>query len=116
MTRIKRGTTSLKRRRSLLKRAKGYRWGRSTKERQAREAVLHAGNFAFAHRRKKKGVFRRLWTIRIGAALRRHTFSYSTFIHALKQKQINLDRRSLSEIAQKNPEAFDRIVEHTKKS
>ena len=114
MVRIKRGTISLKRRRSILTKVKGYRWGRSKKERQAREALLHAGNHAFNHRRKKKGDFRRLWNVRIGAALKAHDTSYSGFIHQLKQKNIALDRKVLSEIAQKNQKIFDRIVETAK--
>lgn len=115
MVRIKRGTTSLKTRKSLLKKVKGYRWGRSTKERQAREAFLHAGNHAFAHRRKKKGDFRRLWNIRIGAALRSRGLSYSVFMGTLKKKGVVLNRYMLSEIAQKRSDVFDRIVGQYKK-
>ena len=111
MVRIKRGTVSLKKRRALLKQVKGYRWGRSKKERQAREAMLHAGNHAFNHRKKKKGDFRRLWNIRIGAALQEHNMSYSTFIHHLKKNQTELDRKVLAEIAQTRPEIFNRIVQ-----
>ncbi len=114
MVRVKRGTISLKSRKSLLKKVKGYRWGRSTKERQAREAWLHAGNHAFAHRKKKKGDFRRLWNIRISAALKPHNLSYSTFMGTLKKKGILLNRKMLSEIAQKRKILFDRIVESTK--
>lgn len=110
MVRIKRGTISLKRRKSLLKKVKGYRWGRSTKERQAREALLHAGNHAFAHRRKKKGDFRRLWNIRIGAALKPHNISYSSFVGSLKKKGVILNRKTLSEVAQKRADTFERIV------
>ena len=115
MTRVKRGTTSLKTRKSILKKTKGYRWGRSSKERQAREALLHAGNHAFAHRRKKKGNFRRLWNVRINGALRKHTVSYSTFIHLLKKKHIVLNRKVLSEIANDHKEVFDRIIIETNK-
>lgn len=110
MSRIKRGTTSLKRRRNVLKQVKGYRFGRSTKERQAREAIAHAGVHAFAHRRDKKGVFRRLWNIRINAAVRNHNFSYSTFIHALKKNNIELDRKIISNLAQEHPETLGRIL------
>ena len=110
MVRVKRGTISLKHRKSLLKKVKGYRWGRSKKERQAREAMLHAGNHAFAHRRKKKGDFRRLWNIRISAALKPYNLSYSSFIGSLKKKGIILNRKALSEIAQKRADAFERIV------
>ena len=114
MVRVKRGTISLKSRKSLLKKVKGYRWGRSTKERQAREAWLHAGNHAFAHRRKKKGDFRRLWNVRIGAALRSHNLSYSVFMGVLKKKGVILNRKMLSEIAQKRKDSFDRVVESVK--
>ncbi len=114
MVRIKRGTTSLKTRRNVLKQVKGYRFGRSNKERQAREAIAHAGAYAFTHRRDKKGDFRRLWTVRIGAALRPLELSYSKFIGMLKKKNIELDRKVLSEIAQKNPESFARIVKQVK--
>ena len=111
MVRIKRGTVSLKRRKTLLKKVKGYRWGRSKKERQAREAFLHAGNHAFAHRKKKKGDFRRLWNIRINAALKPFNLSYSCFIGTLKKKGVLLNRKMLSEIAQKRADTFTRIVE-----
>lgn len=110
MVRIKRGTVSLKKRKALLKKVKGYRWGRSKKERQAREALLHAGNYAFAHRRKKKGDFRQMWNIRIGAALKPHNVSYSSFIGSLKKRGVILNRKMLSEIAQKRADTFERIV------
>ena len=114
MVRIKRGTTSLKTRRNVLKRVKGYRLGRSKTERLAREAIAHAGNHAFAHRRRKKGDFRRLWTVRLNAALRPLGFSYSKFIDVLTKKNIKLDRKVLSQIAHEQPETFKRIVEHVK--
>lgn len=115
MPRVKRGTTKLKRRRKVLRLAKGYRFGRSTKEKQAKEALLHAGMHAFSHRRKKKGVFRRLWNLRINAATRRYDLSYSKFIGALKQKEVALDRKILSHLAKDHPETFERIVEKVKK-
>lgn len=114
MVRVKRGTTSLKTRRNVLKQVKGYRFGRSKKERQAREAIAHAGAYAFTHRKDKKGDFRRLWTVRLNAALRPLGTTYSKFINALKKKNIELDRKVLAEIAQKNPESFARIVEQVK--
>jgi len=110
MPRVKRGTTKLKRRRKVLRLAKGYRFGRSTKEKQAKEALLHAGMHAFSHRRKKKGVFRRLWNLRINAATRTYGLSYSKFIGALKQKEVALDRKILSHLAKDHPETFERIV------
>lgn len=111
MPRVKGGTTSLTRRKNVLSRAKGYRNSRSTKERHAKEALVHAGKFAFAHRRDKKNVFRRLWTVRLNAAVRENGFrSYSTFIDALKKKDIELDRKVLSELAENRPEVFARAA------
>lgn len=114
MARIKRGTTKLRARKELLKKTKGYRFGRSNKEKEAREAMMHAGAHAFSHRRKKKGVFRKLWTVKINAAVRQHDLSYSKFIDMLKKKNVELDRKSLSDIAEHNPETFERIVNHVK--
>jgi len=114
MTRVKRGTISMKRRRNVLSQAKGYRYGRGSKERQAKEAILHAGNHAFAHRRDKKNDFRRLWQIKINAAVRPFGISYSKFIGALKKKNIGLDRKILADLAQNNPEAFEKVVEEAK--
>ena len=114
MARVKRGTTSLKTRRNVLKRVKGYQFGRSKKERQAREAIAHAGNHAFAHRRKKKGDFRQLWTVKLNAALRPLGITYSRFIDVLNKKNVKLDRKVLSQIAHEQPETFKRIVETVK--
>jgi len=114
MTRVKRGTISMKRRRNVLSQAKGYRYGRGSKERQAKEAILHAGNHAFAHRRDKKNDFRRLWQIKINAAVRPFGISYSKFIGALKKKNIGLDRKILADLAQSHPEAFEKVVEEAK--
>lgn len=110
MTRVKRGTTSLKRRRNVLSQVKGYRFGRSKKERQAREAIAHAGSYAFAHRRDKKNVRRQLWQVQLNAALRPLGLSYSKFIGALKSKNVSLDRKILSDIAKNNTTIFEKIV------
>lgn len=110
MARVKRGTISMKRRRNVLKMAKGYRQGRSTKEKQAKEAIAHAGVHAFTHRRDNKSNFRRLWTVRINAAVRTHGISYSKFIDALKKKNVEVDRKILALLADENPETFERIV------
>ncbi len=109
MTRVKKGVNALKSRRNILKQVKGYRFGRSTKEKQAMEAIFHAGAYAFAHRRDKKGDMRRLWNVRINAALG-DDLSYSQFMGALKKKNINLNRKVLSEIAAAHPETFKRIL------
>lgn len=114
MTRVKGATHALKRRRSILKRAKGYKWGRSTKEKQAHEAIVHAGNYAFRDRRRKKKDFRRLWNIRIGAALKEHGLSFSAFTGALRKADIKLNRKTLSELAATAPKSFTHIVEKVK--
>jgi large subunit ribosomal protein L20 len=113
MSRVKRGTTSLKRRRNVLRRVKGYRFARSKKERAAREAIAHAGKYAFAHRRRKKGDFRRIWQVKINAASRTAGLSYSAFMNALKKQGIALDRKILASFAEKRPETFARIVQKT---
>ncbi|PIP73950.1 MAG: 50S ribosomal protein L20 [Candidatus Lloydbacteria bacterium CG22_combo_CG10-13_8_21_14_all_47_15] len=110
MPRVKKGTGAAKRRRNILKSTKGYRFGRSTKKRQAREAILHAGHHAFADRRAKKRSFRGLWNININAAIRAHGLSYSRFINLLKQKNISVNRKMLAEIATESPDTFARIV------
>jgi len=110
MTRVKKGLNALKTRRNVLKQVKGYRFGRGTKERQAYEAISHAGAYAFAHRRDKKGDMRRLWNVRLNAALRPEGLNYSTFIGALKKKNINLDRKVLADLATNNPDSFKKII------
>jgi len=110
MSRVKKGVNALKTRRNVLKQVKGYRFGRSKKERQAYEAISHAGTYAFAHRRDKKGDFRRLWNIRINSVLHENGLSYSKFIDSLKKKNISLNRKMLSEIAASKPETFKRIM------
>lgn len=113
MPRVKGGLISAKRRRNILARAKGYRHGRGTKKKLAKESLVHAGKNAFAHRKDKKNDFRQLWIVRLNAAVRELGFkSYSTFVNALKKKEVGLDRKVLSEIAQKHPESFERIVKH----
>lgn len=110
MTRVKKGVNALKTRRNVLKQVKGYRHGRSSKERQAYEAIAHAGTYAFAHRRDKKGDMRRLWNVRLNSALRENDSTYSKFIGAMKKKGMNINRKMLSEIAHQSPESFKRIV------
>ncbi len=111
MTRVKRGTISLKRRRNILKQTKGYRFGRKSKEKLAKEGIMHAGTHAFQHRRKKKRVFRKLWTVKINAAARTEGISYSVFINKLKKENIALDRKILAELAENHPNVFSAITE-----
>jgi len=114
MPRVKGGTNANKTRRNRLKAVKGYRFGRSTKEKLANEAIRHAGNNAFNDRRKKKGLFRQLFTLRLNAGLRENGLSYSKFMGALKKKKSDLNRKVLSEIAAENPESFKRLIEEFK--
>lgn len=114
MSRVKGGVNANKTRRNVLKMVKGYRFGRSTKEKLANEAIAHAGRNAYRDRRKKKGVFRRLFTLRVNAALRQHGETYSKFIDKLHKKNIELDRKVLSQIAAEQPEAFERLVKEVK--
>lgn len=111
MTRVKKGVNALKSRKNILRKVKGYRHGRSKKERQANEAIMHAGTYAFDHRKDKKGDFRRLWNVRLSAALRPNGVSYSQFIHLLKKKGVALDRKMLANLAHSHPETFKKIVE-----
>src|SRR3954464_15740846 len=99
MTRVKKGVNALKTRRNILKKVKGYRFGRGSKEKQAYEALMHAGAYAFAHRRDKKGDMRRLFNVRLNAGLDAEGVSFSTFMGALKKQNISLNRKVLSEIA-----------------
>lgn len=90
---------------------KGYRFSRSKKERAAKEAIFHAGKYAFAHRKDKKNDFRRLWNVRINAGLQENgASSYSKFIGTLTKKKILINRKMLAELAEKSPETFSRIV------
>lgn len=114
MARVKGGLMAQKRRRNILSQVKGYRFGRSKKKREAREAIFHAQLHAFAHRKDRKNDFRQLWITRINAALQTHDLKYSRFIKALKDKNITLDRKVLATLAKDRPEAFTKVVEATK--
>lgn len=111
MPRVKRGKTANKRRKNLLKHAKGYRWTRHSKYRQAKEALLHAWSFQFADRKKKKRNFRRLWQIKINAGARQHNLSYSQLINRLKKAHIELDRKILADLAEFEPDIFKKVIE-----
>ena len=114
MARVKGGLMAQKRKRNILDEVKGYRFGRSTKKAQAREAIYHAQPYAFAHRKDKKNDFRRLWTVRINAALATFGIKYSRFIKQLSDKGIKLDRKILATLATDRPEAFERVVNEVK--
>lgn len=110
MARVKRGVGKTKRRKNILAQTKGYRFGRKSKERVAREAIFHAGTYAFRHRRAKKREYRNLWALRINAAARPLGFSYSKLIGALKKNSVALDRKSLAALAKDHPEVFARVI------
>ena len=114
MPRVKRGTQHVKRRKNLLKRVKGFKWGRKSKIRLARPAMLKAGSYAFRDRRAKKRTFRALWTLKINAAIREHGLSYSRFIDLLKKANVAIDRKILAVLAEKHPAVFAKIVETVK--
>lgn len=115
MTRVKRGTTAHKKREKILKYTKGFKWGRKSKERAAKEALLHAWSHAFVGRKEKKRDFRRLWQVKIKAAAEFFNLKYNQLIFGLKKNQINLNRKVLAELAENQPEIFQTIVEEVKK-
>lgn len=110
MPRVKRGTQHTKRRKNLLARTKGYKWGRKSKIRLARPAMLKAGVYAFRDRRAKKRHARSNWTLNINAAVRELGTTYSAFIASLKSKNIGLDRKVLAQLANQQPNIFNKIV------
>lgn len=114
MPRVKRGNKRRERRKKLLSLAKGYFLNKGKLYRAAKEAVDRAGNFAYAGRKRKKRDFRRLWIIRINAAARAHELSYSQFMAGLRRSGVELDRKSLADIAARDPQAFARLVETAK--
>lgn len=114
MARVKRGKIAHKRRKYLLKHAKGFQWGRKSKYRAAKEALYHGWTHAYRDRKVKKRNFRRLWQTQINAASRQSMLSYGKFIYGLKKNQIELDRKVLSLLAQNYPEIFEKIVQIVK--
>jgi large subunit ribosomal protein L20 len=116
MVRVKRGKTARRRRKKLLKLTKGFRWARKSKYRLAKEALSHALRYAYRDRRTKKREFRRLWQTQISAACKKLGLSYSKFIHYLKEKKIELDRKILAQLAKDYPEIFEKIVEEVRPS
>jgi large subunit ribosomal protein L20 len=114
MARVKNGTIHRNRRKKVLKAAKGFMGGRSRLYETAKSAILKSGQWAYRDRRAKKRDFRSLWIARINAAARENGVSYSKFMHSLKKLGIDLDRKTLAEIAFSDKEVFAAIVEKTK--
>src|SRR5438105_14735083 len=116
MARVKRSVHAKKKRREVLKAAKGYTGSRRIRYRIAKEQVRHSGVYAYRDRRDRKGQFRRLWIARIGAATRSHGMSYSSFMNGLNRAGVDLDRKILADIAVRDPGAFQQLVEAAKTS
>ncbi|MDP2696111.1 MAG: 50S ribosomal protein L20 [bacterium] len=114
MPRVKRGTMATKKRKATLKHTKGFRWGRKSKERAAKEALLHAWTHAFQGRKVKKRDYRQLWNVKINAAGRANGIKYSQLIAALKKNNIKLDRKILADLAQNEPKVFQKVVDAVK--
>ncbi|KKR89291.1 MAG: 50S ribosomal protein L20 [Candidatus Wolfebacteria bacterium GW2011_GWA2_42_10] len=114
MTRVKRGKIATKKRRKILKYTKGFRWGRKSKERAAKEALLHAWTHAFRGRKEKKRDYRALWNVQINAGARNAGLTYSRLIAGLKKQNIILDRKILADLAKTEPKVFGKVIEKIK--
>ena len=111
MSRVKRGNVARKRRKKILKLAKGFRGSHSKLFRTANQQVMKALSNPYRDRRKRKRDFRRLWITRINAAARMNGLSYSKLTHQLKQAEVGLNRKMLAQLAMVDPEAFTKVVE-----
>ncbi len=114
MARVKRSVHAKKKRREVLRKAKGYFGSRSKRYRVAKEQLLHSGQYAYRDRRDRKAQFRRLWIARIGAGARQHGLSYSRFVHGLSKAGIEVDRKMLADLAVHDQAAFGQLVEAAK--
>jgi large subunit ribosomal protein L20 len=114
MAHVKRGVVSRRKHRKLLKLTKGYRGLRNKATKQAHEAILHAGAYAFTGRKAKKRTFRALWNIRISEAVKQEGLSYSIFINKLKKSNIEIDRKILCNLISEDPATFKHIVDSVK--
>ena len=114
MARVKGAMMTRKRRKKILKRAKGY-WGSKSKHfKMAKQALMKSGAYAYAGRRMKKRDFRQLWITRISAACKANGMNYSTFMHGLKLAEVQIDRKMLAELAVNDKAAFTQLVELSK--
>ena len=114
MTRVRTGVVRRRRHKKLLKQTKGHKGVRHSLYRRAHESLIHALQYSYAHRKKKKGDMRRLWNIRINAAARTNGISYSKLIHGLKLGDVAVNRKILAELAVEDPGAFAQIVGQAK--
>lgn len=114
MTRVKRGVAHVKRRKNLLADAKGYRWNRKNLFREAKQAVIKAGKYAYRDRRAKKRTMRGLWITRLNIAVRALGMKYSQLVKTMKDKNIAVDRKVLSQMAMEDPKVFANFIEKVK--
>ena len=114
MARVKRSVHAKKKRREVLRKAKGYYGSRSRRYRVAKEQLLHSGQYAYRDRRDRKAQFRRLWIARIGAGARQNDLSYSRFMSGLQKAGIEVDRKALADLAVHDPSAFGQLVQAAK--
>jgi large subunit ribosomal protein L20 len=114
MVRVKKGKSAHKHKKHLLKHAKGFRWGRKSKFRAAKDALMHAWEYSYRDRKKRKGDKRQLWQVQINAACRINGTTYSKFINGLKKNQIELDRKVLAQLGEKYPDIFKEITAKVK--
>jgi large subunit ribosomal protein L20 len=110
LTRVKRGVTKHRRHKKVLLAARGFRGSSHRNYKWAKEALIHAWSHAYRHRRERKGDFRRLWILRIGAASRQLGLTYSQFINGLKKANMEINRKMLSEMAVRDPQGFEKLV------
>jgi large subunit ribosomal protein L20 len=110
LPRVKRGVTTHHRHKRILALAKGHKGARHRLIRRASESILHALNYAYGHRRERKGDMRRLWILRVNAACRAQGITYSQFIDGLKKSDIEINRKMLADMAVREPEAFNNLV------
>jgi len=116
VSRVKRSVHAKKKRRATLERTKGYRGQAKSSYKLAKEALLKADSYSYAHRRQRKRDFRRLWIVRINAAARQEGLTYGQFMHGLREAGIELDRKVLADIAVRDPETFRRFTEQAREA
>ena len=114
MPRVKGGVTARRRHKKVLAQAKGHRAGRHSLFKQANQSVMHALQYAYEHRRDRKGDFRSLWIMRINAAARVNGLSYSALMNGLKRAQVEIDRKALADLAVRDAAAFASLAETAK--
>lgn len=114
MSRVKRGVPKRKRRKKIIKQAKGFKWQRKSNFRAAKDALKHAWSYAYRDRKTKKRNFRQLWQIKINAICRENNISYSQFINTAKKGGIIIDRKILAQLAEFHPDIFKKIIDEVK--